>query len=133
LVCVIWSMVFGSRYWPQVFGSRYWPHVLGPRYWSYVVLNHGIERGINLYKEKTIIRSKHKYVSGEYFMKCEIDYAGYGYVMLSEGCTNVLNEGWWTGIMKTKAHYHYMVWSWIVQIWILTHVLSFISYVLGIS
>jgi len=28
--------------------------VLGPRYWFYMVLDHGIERSLNLYKEKII-------------------------------------------------------------------------------
>ena len=58
-----------------------------------MVLVHGIERGLNLCKEKKIIRPKCKYASDEYLMKCEIEYAGYGYVMLCEGYTNVVNEG----------------------------------------
>ena len=47
-----------------------------------MVLDHGIERGLNLYKENKIIRPKGKCASDEYVMKCEIWYPGYGYVML---------------------------------------------------
>ena len=59
--------------WYLVRGIDPWPQVLGPRYWSYVVLDHGIERGLNLYKEDKIIRPRgEKGESIEYLMKCEI-------------------------------------------------------------
>jgi len=74
------SVVFG----PWYFGIGPWYSVRGihPRYHSYVVLDHGIKRGLNLYKEKKIIRPKCKCASDEYMMKCEIWYVGYGFVML---------------------------------------------------
>jgi len=55
----------------MVFGPKYLLQVLDPRYWSYVVLDHGIERGLKLYKEKEIIRPMCKCASDEYMMKCE--------------------------------------------------------------
>ena len=71
----LWYLVHGI--WSEVLTQ-----LLRPRYWSYVVLGHGIERGLNLYKEKKIIRPKGKCASDEYLMKYEIQYAGYGFMML---------------------------------------------------
>ena len=50
--------------------------VLGPSYWFKMVLDHGIERSLNLYKEK-IIRPR-----GASEEVMNISYDGYGFVML---------------------------------------------------
>ena len=70
LVSGIWTMVF------LVIVHGIWSEVLTPGIGSKVSvlrgLEHGIERGLNLYKEKNIIRPKGKCENNEYLMKCEI-------------------------------------------------------------
>ena len=52
-----WSMVFGPSYFG--IGPRYLIQSVDPRYWFYMVFDHGIEKILNLYKEK-IIRPRMK-------------------------------------------------------------------------
>ena len=80
-----WRLVLGIwtyGFWTMASRQTCWSLVLSWWYWFGMVLDHGIEQSLRLYKEKKIIRQMLG-ESLEYLMKDEIQYAGYGLLDLS--------------------------------------------------
>ena len=111
-----WSVVVSPRYlslcfWTKVSRQTCWSLELSWWYWVTMVLDRGIVKGLNLYKEK-ITRPKCVCVSDEYLMKCEIQMLVMGW--WSEPRFHSCG-GWWMMEWDLKAwdDYLHMVWLWI--------------------
>jgi len=65
-------------------------------------MDHGIERGLNLYKEKIIRQMCKWWISDEVWdLVCWL-WVCDALLDMNQGYAYAVDEGWWIGIMKTK-------------------------------